>query len=298
MKNSAPLLAIVLLATIACPGLAPNAQAEEPPRHFRWPELQQASRLSAGTIVPAGDQTKFDSLLVENTQSAPATLTVLVIPDPKITKPRYAIRGQIRHEAVEGKGYLEMWNHFPASERYFTRNLAPSGPMRCLEGSSDWQPFVLPFLIKGSDMRPEKLVINVVLPGKGKVWLGPLRLVEHDQNEDPLAVPGQWWTDRQGGLIGGAIGVVLGSLGALIGILYGCGKACRLVLVLIKAMFIAGLASLVVAVVALVRSQPYGVYYPPLLSGVLLTILPIGAIRRVRKRYEEIELRKMKAMDA
>ncbi len=49
--------------------------------------------------------------------------------------------------------------------------------------------------------------------------------------------------------------------------------------------------------VALVLSQPYAVYYPPLLSGILMTILPIATIRRIRKQYEQIELRKMKAMD-
>ena len=63
-------------------------------------------------------------------------------------------------------------------------------------------------------------------------------------------------------------------------------------------MFVAGLAGLALAVVALVLSQPQAVYYPPLLSGILMTILPIAWVRSVRKRYEQIELRKMQAMDA
>ncbi|MHC4717255.1 MAG: hypothetical protein ACYS5V_09815 [Planctomycetota bacterium] len=293
MNRPAILLTIVLLGTLACPGLARPAGAENAPRYFHWPNLHQA-----GTFVPAAGETKFHSLLVENTQSAPATLTVLVIPDPKITKPRYAIHGQVRYEDVEGRGYLEMWNHFPPDGRYFTRTLGTSGPMRSLEGSSDWRPFILPFLIGRSGMRPQKLVVNVVLPGKGRVWLSPLRLVEYEQDEDPLAAPGQWWTDRQGGFIGAIFGVLFGCMGALVGTLYGYGKARRLVLGLITAMFVAGLAGLVMAVVALVQSQPYAVYYPPLLSGILLTVLPIGAIRRVRKHYEQIELRKMKAKDA
>lgn len=299
MKNSAILLTLVLLApnAVACPEPSRRV-AEEPLRDFHWPKLQQAGRLNNGTIVPAAGQTKFDSLLVENTQSTPAVITVLVIPDPNITKPRYAIRGQVRYEAVEGTGYLEMWNYFPPDGQHFSRTLAGSGPMRSLEGSSDWRPFVLPIFINRSDMRPEKLVVNVALPGKGRVWLGPLRLVEYEQDENPLAAPGQWWTDRQGGFIGGGIGALFGCVGALVGILGGCGKARRLVLGLMKAMFVAGVAALVLAVVALVLSQPYAVYYPPLLSGILLTVLPIALIRSVRKRYEMIELRKMQAMDA
>lgn len=294
MKTPAPLLTIVLLATLACPALARTATAGEVLGEFHWPKLQQAGRLDSGTIVPAAGDTKFDSLLVENPQT---TITVLDVPDPNITKPRYAIRGQVRYEAVEGKGYLEMWNHFPAGKPHFSRTLAASGPMQSIEGSSDWRPFVLPFFI-GSAERPQKLVVNVVLPGKGRVWLGPLSLVQYEQNEDPLAAPSQWWTDRQGGSFSAILGVLFGCLAALIGILSSTGKARGLVLGLMKVMFFVGVASLVLAVVALVLSQPHAVYYPPLLLGILMTILPIALIRSVRKRYEQIELRKMKAMDA
>lgn len=298
MKTPAILLTLVLLApAAACPELSRRATAENALREFHWPKLQQAGSLNAGTIVPAAGETKFDSLLVENPQAIPTAITVLVVPDPNITKPRYAIRGQVRYEAVEGKGYLEMWNHFPSGGRYFSRTLAASGPMQHLKGVSDWRPFVLPFLI-GSAKRPEKLVVNVVLPGKGRVWLGPLSLVQYEQNEDPLAASGQWWTNRHSGLFSAILGALIGCLAALIGILSSCGKARGLVLGLMKAMFVAGLACLVLAAVALVLSQPYGVYYPLLLTGLLLTILPIALIRSVRKRYEQIELRKMEAMDA
>ncbi len=297
MKRPAILLTTMLLAAAACPGLARTAAAGETLGLVHWPEFQQAGCLITGTVVPPGGDTKFDSLLVENTQAIATTITVLIIPDPKITKPRYAIRGQVRYEAVEGKAYLEMWNHFPADERYFTRTLAASGPMQHLEGSSDWRPFVLPFLIE-SPKGPQKLVLNVVLPGKGKVWLGPLSLVQYDQNEDPLAAPSQWWAGRQGWLFSAICGLLFGCLGALVGILSSCGKARGFVLGLMKVMFVTGLAALVLAVVAMVLSQPYAVYYPPLLTGLLMTTLPIALIRWARKQYEQIELRKMQAMDA
>jgi len=190
-----------------------------------------------------------------------------------------------------------MLSHFPRGGPFYSRTTQRSGRMGKLTGSSAWRPFVLPFYITKTSDRPTKLVIKVVLPGRGRVRLSPLRLAQYEKGEDPLAVPGQWWTDRQAGWVGAIGGSALGLLGALIGCLGGAGRARRFVIAALKAMFLIGLAALVIGIVAIVRSQPYGVYYPLLMMGGLLTILPLGLLRGVRKRYEQIELRRMQAMD-
>ena len=59
-----------------------------------------------------------------------------------------------------------------------------------------------------------------------------------------------------------------------------------------------GLCSLVAGVVALVLRQPYMVYYPLLLLGIISTAVSTSCIRAFRKRYEEAELRRMSAIDA
>jgi hypothetical protein len=59
-----------------------------------------------------------------------------------------------------------------------------------------------------------------------------------------------------------------------------------------------GIVCLGFGLAAVVLSQPYAVYYPLLLLGFLCTLLPIGVRGTVRRRFEKIELRKMKAMDA
>jgi len=130
------------------------------------------------------------------------------------------------------------------------------------------------------------------------VAVGPVRLVAYDDGEDPLAVGGAWWSGSVGGIVGGVFGVVFGCLGGVIGWLSHKGKARAFVLTTVKTMFAVGTASLVLSVVALVCGQPYAVYYPPLLVGILLTILPLGLLGAVRKMYEQAELRKMEALDA
>jgi hypothetical protein len=86
-------------------------------------------------------------------------------------------------------------------------------------------------------------------------------------------------------------------LGALVGTLAGIGNARRFVLALTAVVAVAGAASLLVGVVALLLQQPYAVYYPLLLGGILGMAIFGGQIPLLRRRYEQIELRKMAAMD-
>lgn len=119
-----------------------------------------------------------------------------------------------------------------------------------------------------------------------------------DRAGKPFAVPGAWWSDRQAGLLGGIAGSVLGCVGALIGTLGGLGKARPLVMGLMVAMLVTGVVSLLTGVVALSLGQPYAVYYPLLLLGVIATGVTGPLLPTIRRRYAEIELRKMSALDA
>jgi hypothetical protein len=62
-------------------------------------------------------------------------------------------------------------------------------------------------------------------------------------------------------------------------------------------MLVFGAAALALAVVALLRAQPYEVVYPLVLEGILCLVLPAYLIPVLRRRYDEVELRKMEARD-
>jgi hypothetical protein len=221
----------------------------------------------------------------------------LTIDQPGVKLPIYALRGRIKYEGVEGAGYLEMWNYFPGGGAYFSRTLAGTGPMKALNGTSGWRDVVVPFFATGTPMRPSKLVVNLVLPSKGKVWLGPLKLFQYGPNEDPLALAAAWWTDRQGGLIGGIGGGTMGLLGAMIGILSGAGRGRSFVIGLLVALTVIGAVALATGIYALARGQPFGVFYPLMLGGGLPAVICGGLIPTTRKRYAQIELRKIAAAD-
>jgi MFS family permease len=111
----------------------------------------------------------------------------------------------------------------------------------------------------------------------------------------------QPWFDpiRFGTLYGGIGGGLLGSLGGVLGALAGTlapkGKGRSLILGAFTLMTFIGVANLLLGAYALYDHQPYGIWYPLVLIGGLLTILFAALRPVVQKRYEEAELRKMDA---
>jgi hypothetical protein len=180
-----------------------------------------------------------------------------------------------------------MWNFFGDGGRYFTRTLDTSGPLQKISGSSEWRELGLFFDATGAKAPVEKLVIGIVLPGQGEVSLSDMTLVELDSGGLPNA----------SGLWGGIAGGLIGALGALLGTLAGAGRARSFVLYGMRAMMVAGAVGLALGLIALARSAPYQTYYPLLLLSAIALAVPAFCLPGVRKRYEEIELRRMRALD-
>jgi hypothetical protein len=164
--------------------------------------------------------------------------------------------------------------------------------MMKLQGSSGWRPFVLPFDATGAPA-PTRLVLNVVLPGRGTVYLGPLELSD-EQASSGVAEP----DGRLAGLAGGVAGIAIGLLGALIGILTSLGRARRFVIASATSMVAIGVVAFGAGIVAFATTRTYSSVYPVLLVvGFVSAIVPLTLLPTIRKRYEEIELRAMRAQD-
>ncbi len=263
-------------AVLAISGL--SARASEAPVKVDW---NQTAPLS-GRVV--------DGTVEVRSSGTGGTFPLVAIDDPVIAGVGYALTGRIRYQGVAGVGFLEMWSVFPDGGRYFSRTLAGDGPQARIWGDSGWRDFELPFFLEGSE-RPVRLELGLVLPGGGRVWIGPLELTS-------LGTTGSaWWSDRAGGLVGGIAGGLIGITGALVGALVPRGRGRRAVLTTMVALAIAGGGLLVAGLVALALSQPYAVYFPLILGGIILVTVFGAGSRRARRVYEDVELRKMRAMD-
>ncbi len=98
-----------------------------------------------------------------------------------------------------------------------------------------------------------------------------------------------------GGIGGGLLGALGGILGAAAGTLAPKGKGRSFILCAFKLMMLVGVGNLVVGLYAVSVGQPFGIWYPLVLIGFILTILFAALRPVVRKRYEEVESRKMEA---
>lgn len=266
-------------------------------RSVSWEALASAGQLVSGEVVPGAESGAGAVLRIAHPESDAKSFPLVTLESPPIRSAGYAVRGRVRYDDVQGVGYLEMWSHLREGA-FFSRTLGDSGPMQRLEGSSDWRRFALPFFNREGGAPPTKLVLNLVLAGSGTVELGPLELVELTSQEDLVSVPGAWWTDREAGLLGGVAGSLLGLLGAVAGSLVSMGRAKGFVLAALRVVAVVGVGSLVLGAVALQAGQPYAVYYPLLLVGGLGAVLGVGLQRPAGRRYEQLELQRMHALDA
>jgi hypothetical protein len=282
-----------------CLALVPAAASAERTVHeISWSALKREGRLLGGDLVHEAPGSAPGSLRVTNPDGAPRAIPLFTLDAPAVKTPRYVLRGEVRGEGIEGLAYLEMWSFFAGGGRYFSRTLAEAGPMARLTGTFRARAFILPFTAEPG-MTLEKLAVSVAFPGRGTVILGPLRLVELGPDDDFAAVvPGAWLTPREIGLAGGAAGTVLGLAGAAIGILASRARARGLVVGLLWTLLAVGVCAVAAAAAAWRLGQPPALVSLLALVGVLGTALPWGLLGRVKRQYEEIELRRIQALDA
>ena len=251
--------------------------------------------VAGGVALPGEGPDGATALQFRATVPGGTSFHLVTLDHPEVTAPGYAVRGEIRYQGVEGQGYLEMWSVFPNGQRFFSRTLATKGPLAALHGESSWREFALPFFLKDADQTPSRLEINLILPGPGTVWLGPIRLGRFSSPAG--GVPGGWWSERSGTLGGVVLGSLLGLVGALIGVLGSRGRARGLVLSLLAGMVWGGGALALLGAAAAWTSQPRHVWYPLLMIGGLAAVVGLVVRPGARRRYAVDELRRIAAMD-
>ena len=293
-------IAVMMPLAAAAQDKPADAKAEKKPLlKISWKERHKQKKLTSGEFVEGKDG-KPDLLRIVHTDAMEKQFPLIDFAPPEIAHSTYVVRGKVRYEGVEGKGHLEMWNHFAGGGMYFTKTLAEAGgPLGVIRGSSDWREFALPFK-KDNEPTPTKLVINLVLPGRGTVEITDLEL--HAPADDffgKVSMSGGWWPEQTAGLIGGILGSFLGVfLGCVIAPLMAAGRARHFVFIALGATAGCGLLALIVGIAAVSVGQPYHVWYPAVLLGGMSVFFGAGGFCMALQRYRQHDLRRMSALDA
>jgi hypothetical protein len=269
-----------------------------------WASLKKEGRLQHGEIV-ADDGAHNHLLKIESpgptAGGMPRVVSIAEIKVPPISKPVFMLSGSVRYNGIEGTpnlehGFLEMWSLFPDGSHYFSRTLDPSGPMGWISGSSDWRPVAIPFQL-GPDPKspkPDRLLLKVVLPGKGTVWLSDLTLTE----SDTLIFPGQSAVLDYivGGSIAALVAVVLIAGALVTTILAARGIARGFVIGTAGAGIAFGIVLVVSGIIIASRGLPAISQSLTIVGGVCAVASAVGLFL-FRRRYVRFELRRMEAFD-
>ena len=114
------------------------------------------------------------SLLV-NAQN-PITVELFDLDQENFRNKRLTYKAQMRSEdlkatdAMRGISYLELIALFPDGEELISR-----GPRVPISGTTDWRPVeTVLYVDKGNT--PEKIKLNLIVEGEGKVWIDNIKL--------------------------------------------------------------------------------------------------------------------------
>jgi hypothetical protein len=102
---------------------------------------------------------------------------------------------------------------------------------------------------------------------------------------------GTWF----GVIAGGGLGTLGGLLGGAVGLLAPRGKGKRIIVTAWTVLIAIGVAMLLFGGYAWAVGQPWGIWYGPVLCGVILTVVLGGQFPMVLARYRQAEHRRIDA---
>jgi hypothetical protein len=101
----------------------------------------------------------------------PTTICLGEVHGLNVENAQVIYRAKVRSEKLEGTAFLELWCHV-AGGQYFSR-----GMNSAVSGTMDWRTLQTPFFLK-SGQRAKKVTLNIVINGKGTVWVDDVHLLK------------------------------------------------------------------------------------------------------------------------
>ena len=135
----------------------------------------ELKRLSLDDVSSIGLKIRTDSMIkvegkgsVKITTLWPTIVCLGEVTGLNIENAKLIYTARVRSE-LEGAAFLEMWAHVGGGQ-YFSKGM--NNPIK---GKSDWKTIRTPFMFQ-KGQRPDKLTLNVVINGKGTLWIDDIVL--------------------------------------------------------------------------------------------------------------------------
>jgi hypothetical protein len=107
---------------------------------------------------------------IKITTKWPTTVYLGEVSGLNIENTRLLYQADVKSD-LEGIAFLEMWAHFGGGQ-YFSKGMNDT-----VKGKSDWKSIKTPFIFQ-IGQRPDKITLNIVINGKGTVWIDNIVLTK------------------------------------------------------------------------------------------------------------------------
>jgi hypothetical protein len=137
------------------------------PEDLKKLNLDDASAI--GTTIQTDTQVKAEGKSsIKITTQWPTTICLGEVTGLDIEGAKLVYKAKVKSD-LEGTAFLEMWAHVGGGQ-YFLR-----GMNNVVKQKTDWKIIQTPFLFQ-KGQRPDKVTLNLVINGKGTVWIDDILL--------------------------------------------------------------------------------------------------------------------------
>jgi len=153
----------LILSTVALVLIAGSAYAED----LKKLNLDDSSAL--GTTIQADSQVKAEGKgSIKITTQWPTTICLGEVTSLNIENAKLLYKAKVKSD-LNGTAFLELWVHIGGGQ-YFSK-----GMNDVVSQKTDWKMIQTPFLFQ-KGQRPDKVTLNLVINGKGTVWIDDVGL--------------------------------------------------------------------------------------------------------------------------
>ena len=100
------------------------------------------------------------------------TIRLFEVQEPQVEQCLVTYRAKLKTDGLAGQAFLEMWCRLPGRGEFFSKGLKQAAT-----GTTDWASYEIPFSLR-KGQRPDLIKLNLVIEGKGKVWLRDIQLLK------------------------------------------------------------------------------------------------------------------------
>jgi hypothetical protein len=168
LKNSCVLL--LSLGMVACK--APTRQEASPPvelKHFPLNDLEGVRATTGVTFDPNISTDGKGSLRADS--DGQLLVPLFEITDVNVDNAALIYQASLQSDKLDGRAFLEMWVRIPGKGEFFSRGLD-----RPVTGTMSWVQAATPFFLQ-SGQKPDLIRLNLVVNGKGRVWIDDIHLL-------------------------------------------------------------------------------------------------------------------------